>query len=233
MQDPRAGWHPDPLGRYELRWFDGTQWTADVAVSGARYVDPLGVTAAAPRRGLAVASLVVALVSLSIAWLPLLFVVSIAGAVVALGLGAGARRRSAAGESARRLAAGGMVVALAALGLSIVGGWLTVRLADDLADLTTVPVAGAHAAAIDECVSDGDLLVAKGSITNNDTEPHDYDITVLIAGAAGDELVRETVRVSDVDPGERATFAVTDTAEHTDPVSCDIVDVTGPVLFPT
>ena len=81
VQDQRAGWHPDPLGRYEFRWFDGTQWTAEVAVGGQRCVDPLGVAHAPARRGLAVASLVVALVSMSIAWLPLLFAVSIAGAL--------------------------------------------------------------------------------------------------------------------------------------------------------
>lgn len=28
------GWHPDPRGRHELRWWDGTQWTLHVADSG-------------------------------------------------------------------------------------------------------------------------------------------------------------------------------------------------------
>ncbi len=35
-----AGWFPDPLGRYDHRWFNGTTWTADVSVDGVRYVDP-------------------------------------------------------------------------------------------------------------------------------------------------------------------------------------------------
>lgn len=35
-----AGWFPDPLRRYDHRWFNGTTWTADVSVDGARYVDP-------------------------------------------------------------------------------------------------------------------------------------------------------------------------------------------------
>jgi len=25
-----AGWHPDPLGRFDSRWFDGTRWTQHV-----------------------------------------------------------------------------------------------------------------------------------------------------------------------------------------------------------
>lgn len=233
MHDPRAGWYPDPLGRYEHRWFDGTSWTADVSIGGQRYVDPLGVTHAAPRRGLAVACLVVALVSLSIAWLPLLFAASIVGALVSLGLGLGARRRSTAGESARRVAGAGMLVAVAALGLSVVGGWLTVRFADDFTDLTTPPEVGAHSAAIDECVSEGNLLVAKGTIVNNDTVEHDYAVEVSITDATGTEVAHETVRVDDVAPGARSVFAATSTGEHVSPVSCEVVDVTAPVLFST
>lgn len=34
------GWHPDPAGRYEWRWWDGTKWTGDVVHHGAASVDP-------------------------------------------------------------------------------------------------------------------------------------------------------------------------------------------------
>ena len=88
-------------------------------------------------------------------------------------------------------------------------------------------------AAVDSCTSEGDLLVVKGTITNNDSVDHDYDVTVSIVDAASTELVRETVRVSDVAPGAQAPFAVTDTVEHVDPVTCDVVDVTGPTFFST
>lgn len=36
-----AAWHPDPLGRYDHRWWDGTQWTANVATNGVVAVDPI------------------------------------------------------------------------------------------------------------------------------------------------------------------------------------------------
>ena len=39
-----AGWFPDPLGRYDHRWYNGTTWTADVSVDGQRYVDPMPLT---------------------------------------------------------------------------------------------------------------------------------------------------------------------------------------------
>jgi hypothetical protein len=35
-----AGWHPDPLGRPELRYWDASQWTEHVADAGVAGVDP-------------------------------------------------------------------------------------------------------------------------------------------------------------------------------------------------
>jgi hypothetical protein len=35
-----AGWYPDPSGRYELRYWDGTQWTEHVARQGQQFTDP-------------------------------------------------------------------------------------------------------------------------------------------------------------------------------------------------
>lgn len=35
-----AGWYADPAGRYELRYWDGNQWTEHVARGGAQYKDP-------------------------------------------------------------------------------------------------------------------------------------------------------------------------------------------------
>lgn len=36
-----AGWHADPAGRFEHRWWDGAAWTDDVATGGAASKDPL------------------------------------------------------------------------------------------------------------------------------------------------------------------------------------------------
>lgn len=35
-----AGWYADPAGRYELRYWDGGQWTEHVARGGTQYTDP-------------------------------------------------------------------------------------------------------------------------------------------------------------------------------------------------
>ena len=36
-----AAWHPDPTGRHELRYWDGTQWSEHVSDGGVQSVSPL------------------------------------------------------------------------------------------------------------------------------------------------------------------------------------------------
>jgi uncharacterized protein YxjI len=37
-----ADWYPDPLGRAEMRYFDGTAWTDHISTAGEQQVDPFG-----------------------------------------------------------------------------------------------------------------------------------------------------------------------------------------------
>ena len=39
---PAGGWHPDPTGRHQQRWWDGSAWTDQVADNGAVSTDPVG-----------------------------------------------------------------------------------------------------------------------------------------------------------------------------------------------
>jgi hypothetical protein len=39
-----AGWHPDPSGIAELRWFDGEQWTEHVSTGGRAFTAPIAAT---------------------------------------------------------------------------------------------------------------------------------------------------------------------------------------------
>src|SRR3954451_15609782 len=50
MTDNPPGWHPDPLGRHEHRYWDGERWTDNVADQGNMSTDPLDAPpqAAAP-----------------------------------------------------------------------------------------------------------------------------------------------------------------------------------------
>lgn len=37
---PPADWHPDPFGRWQLRYWDGTRWTEHVSSGGTTSIDP-------------------------------------------------------------------------------------------------------------------------------------------------------------------------------------------------
>jgi len=41
MNAPTPGWNPDPTGRHEYRYWDGTRWTDDVSDNGVTSVDPV------------------------------------------------------------------------------------------------------------------------------------------------------------------------------------------------
>jgi hypothetical protein len=38
---PVGAWHPDPSGRHELRWWDGSRWTEQVSDGGRQGIAPL------------------------------------------------------------------------------------------------------------------------------------------------------------------------------------------------
>src|SRR5690606_14670684 len=104
MQNPTPGWYPDPFGRFDLRYFNGTTWTADVSAAGERVIDPLGgqpapVGAPPPgprkRNGLGIAAMVLGIVGAGIAWMPFVFVAGAICGVLAVVFGLAARRRRA------------------------------------------------------------------------------------------------------------------------------------------
>ena len=37
---PAPGWHPDPMGRFQHRYWDGSRWTGHVSTGGSQTVDP-------------------------------------------------------------------------------------------------------------------------------------------------------------------------------------------------
>jgi len=46
-----AGWHPDPAGRADHRWWDGTAWTSTIAAGGLTMIDLEGTPHAPPPDG--------------------------------------------------------------------------------------------------------------------------------------------------------------------------------------
>lgn len=140
MEAP-AGWYPDPLGRYEFRYWDGAAWTDQAARGGRTVVDPLDgppahrdtVPAAVEgTEGLAVVSII-----LSLLWL--FGLGSIAGIVT----GFVARRRIKRSGGARTgsgLALAGIILGIVTLGLTVLVGLAIAVFAVGDVSVTGVPL---------------------------------------------------------------------------------------------
>ena len=42
------GWYPDPLGRFQQRYWDGDEWTARVRTGDVQQTDPMGTSMSIP-----------------------------------------------------------------------------------------------------------------------------------------------------------------------------------------
>lgn len=244
-----SGWFPDPLGRYDHRWFNGTSWTADVSVDGQRYVDPLPLsgpfparqqppgwaswapapgTPAPPSRTMAVLSFVFGLLSVFTGWMPLAFVVGAAAGVAGLVLGVVARRRVRAGvASGGGLATAGLVLSPIGLALCAVGVMLTAAV---FREVTAFLEPGPVDASITSCALDGTGVAIEGTVENLDDEVHDYVVVVEVVDADDDVLERQSIEVGAVAAGEVRSWEtlVFVRGDVPDPPSCDIREVNGP-----
>ena len=232
MVDPQRppGWLPDPSGRYQFRWFNGTAFTADVSTQGNRFVDPLPLIPITeqPTRGMAVAGFVIALVAAMLAWLPFVFVggglAAIAGFIFSL-LGLRASRRQAG--YARGLAVSGIAISVLAAGLTVAGFYFTrfaVRELDKIGDL------GEYEAMVDSCTSKDGLTILDGHVTNLDDRRHDYYVDVEFV--VDDRVVTgRYVSVGSLDPGERGALHAAEFIDSNH-VECQIRDVSALVGMP-
>ena len=48
---PSGGWHADPAGRADYRWWDGTAWTSSISAGGVTMIDLEGAPSAPPPAG--------------------------------------------------------------------------------------------------------------------------------------------------------------------------------------
>lgn len=240
MSEPRAethpaDWYPDPGGRYELRYFNGSTWTADVSTAGDRYVDPViaasdpGGDGATQRNGRAVAALVLGVVGLLTAWMPYFFVVGAVASVLAVVFGTIALRRMDAVGSGRGPAVAGLVTGGIGCVAAIGGFFFTIAVTNAL-DAYENP--GPTETSITRCVESGSSTwTAEGTITNLDDDTHDYVIDVRFARAGTDNAQRTArVEVESLAPGASTTFEVERTTAIDD-IDCSIADVHGPLPF--
>ncbi|MEM9513785.1 MAG: DUF2510 domain-containing protein [Actinomycetota bacterium] len=235
---PTAGWFPDPTGRFEVRYFNGRDWTADVADGGRRMVDPAGTsppgasgrpTHSAPGRNRpATAGMILAIVAASLTWLPFIVVIGVLAAVVALALSIVGLRRSRADGSGRSTAVAGVSIALGALLLAVLGVVLSVLVYDEL-DAFRNPQP--HDATITDCSLTGTTAVARGTLTNLGDRTGSYSVEVAFTRAGTDNVQRSPrVDVDNVAPGGAASFEIEATV-GVDRIDCRIESVDGPLPF--
>ena len=180
-----AGWFPDPVSRYEYRYYNGTAWTADVATNGQRAIDPAGapswdpgwsawapgqappavVGAKQPGRGMGIAAFVVGLVSLLGAWLPFVFAVAAIGAVIGLVLGISAvraaRRHPGASASYGTI---GIILSAIAIPMCVVGFGFTRTV---LREVNRYLDPGKHEVTVDRCDIEAAPSTSSGSVVVN------------------------------------------------------------------
>ncbi len=224
--------------RYEFRFHNGTVWTADVSVNGVRYVDPHGIeptpgggtggSTRGARSGLALASMILGIVAVSIAWMPFVVLFGAICAVLAVVFGAIGLARSRSGDRARGFAIAGLVTGFAGAALCVLGVIFSVvvlRAVDDYVNPAD------HEARITSCEVSGSVATVRGEITNLSDVDADFGIVVaFIRPGTDNEHRRGRATVDDLAPGETAEFELFRRVVLDD-VECDIVDVTGPLPF--
>ena len=237
----RPGWYADPLGRFELRYYNGATWTADVSTSGDRFVDPLGIDvdqrSGQPARSgptedtptsLATASMVLGIVAVALAWVPFVVVVGAIAAVLALVFGMLAIRRSGPSGAGRGRAVVGVITGGSGLLAAALGTVLTFVVLDVYDSYLNPPP---HAVVITSCEVVGSRAIAGGRLENLGDDASDFSLLVAFVRPGTDNPHRTTrVTLDDVEAGASAPFDAERQVELDD-VDCIVIDVTGPLPF--
>lgn len=230
-----SGWHPDPSGQHEFRYHNGTDWTADVADDGERFVDPLPLVGATPGSAApkqpnraATASLALGVTALALAWLPFVFVIGGVSAVLALVFGTIGFRRSTPSGSGRSRAIAGLLTGGTGLVLVALGAFLTVALSDAVDDYENP---GEYELGDVECSDDGSAWTASGTIENLTDHARSYLLTVdFVRPGTDNAQARSRISVDDVPVGGTAPFEVRRQVSLDD-VECRVSQVDGPAPF--
>ena len=238
-----ADWYPDPFRRAEMRWFNGTDWTADVSIDGIRFLDPLGVAptaAAGPLpRGLAVAAFVVGCSGVAVAWIPFIFAAGAIDGLVAIALSIGALSAARNGTAGgRTFARWGLVAGIGALPVAVGGFFFTDYVLDELDRISSI---GSVEYTV-RCDADGRVVSIDGTITNTQstgtqstgtqsTGTEDYVIEIEVADGSTVVATDDTL-VTDVAAGETRPFELVVFLDETpNRVVCSVTEVRGPSPF--
>jgi hypothetical protein len=234
MDTPNPGWYPDPFRRYDLRYHNGSMWTADVSAAGQRRVDPFGAQPApttgpppppGPRRrnGIGIAAMVLGIIAAATAWLPFLFVAGAICGVLAFVFGLVARRRRAT-HGPSQAGTVGLVLGPIALVLAV-GGFVLTKVVLD------VIRPGKHEIVATSCAQVGERQVFEGTIHNQSGRERSYTIHVeFLREGTRTVLERASTDVLDVPEDGSAPFTVSVRHPGAE-MDCRVDVVTGALDF--
>ena len=229
-----SGWFPDPHGRHEYRWFNGTAWTADVADDGQRLVDPFGAAPVgrpgrsnAVGNGLATAGFVCGLVAILFAWMPVFVAIGIVLGTLGVVFGVRGRRRAKEVGSGGGLAMAGTISGIVALVLSIVGIVFTVSLIGEVQDFLSP---GPVSAEVLSCEVGPGAIDVEASLTNLSSDRRSYTLYGVITQPNGvPDLV---AHLADVEPGATRSVTLHRSTITDDTGACDArLVVHGPTPY--
>ena len=229
-----AGWYADPTGRYEHRYYNGQNWTADVSTGGQRFVDQLGLSprdqsdASGASNGPGTAAMVLGIVAISVSWMPFVVVLGVVAALLALAFGWIGLRRSRASGGSRSFAVVGLATGASALVAATVGVLLTMVVLDAYDDyLNPQP----NDSAVTECELQGSRATMAGVLTNTGDRTADFSVLIGFVRPGTDNAHRsERVSIDDVEPGADAAFSAQSQIDL-EAIDCVILDVNGPLPF--
>jgi hypothetical protein len=222
------------MGRFEYRYFNGVQWTSDVAVNGQRYVDS-PIDQIVPKsqgtrksRGMAITSFVTAASAVALGWVPFVFVLAAAAAIIAIVFGIiGLKAARAHDGYGRGFAVAGLALSPIALAVCVGGFFFTRSVVRELREFVEP---GPHELSVDQpCTLDDGLWIFNGTIRNLDDHTHDYRIVVDFVGI-DEQVAADTVAVADVGAGETKAWSSSVQFDETS-VECTVTDVFGPPPF--
>jgi Protein of unknown function (DUF2510) len=227
-----AGWYADPWGRFEYRYFNGVQWTSDVAIDGQRYVSPIDQVVGQPQtparpRGKAITAMVTGISAVALGWVPFVFVFAAGAAIVAAVFGIlGLKTAKQHDGYGRGFALVGLALSPIGLAVCVGGFFFTKAVVREFRDFVEP---GPHELFVEQpCTLDDGQATFNGTIRNLDDHDHDYRIFVEFSGPDDDES--STVSIHDVAAGETAPWSSSVNFNDSS-VECEVTDVFGPIPF--
>lgn len=246
------GWHPDPTGRFEYRYHNGSSWTADVAAGGHRYVDsstgtssltPPSITSpsitpgstppvsSTAGNGLATAALTCGIVSLALGWIPVVFAVGAVLALLGVVFGVVGLRRSAHVGRGRGMAIGGIATGIVGVLVAVGGLVFTIAIYRAIERYEN-PVA--HEVVIEQCTVVDGQAVAVGWLRNDSDSTADFSVLVeFTRESSGLRIASSRVRLDDVAPATRSPIETARRVAISDDdgdIACD-ASASGPLPF--